>query len=97
MTYLASRGFGRGRAVLTIFLMAFVALVALGSWIVPLISMQSASLARKLPAFTERTRDRVVDMIYRYEHTFGHGAENGDSGAATGLINWLLAGPTRMS
>ena len=33
VTYLASRGFGRGRAVLIIFLMAFVALVALGSWI----------------------------------------------------------------
>ncbi len=96
VTHLAARGFGRGKAVLTIFLIAFLAIVALGAWIVPLISVQSASLARKLPAFTERTRDRVVDMIYRYEHTFGLNSQKGEAGAgaATGLINWLLAGPT---
>ncbi|CAN5498350.1 hypothetical protein BH20VER3_BH20VER3_21700 [soil metagenome] len=92
VTRLAARGLGRGKAVLTIFLFAFVAIVGLCAWIVPLISVQSASLARQLPAFTERTRDHVVDLIYRYEHTFGVSAE-GESGAA-GLINWLLAGPT---
>ena len=94
VTYLASRGMGRGRAVVTIFLIAIVAIAGLCAWIVPLISVQSASLARKLPAFTERTRDRVVDLIYRYEHTFGLNPEKGDAGATTGLINWLLAGPT---
>src|SRR6266480_3020826 len=94
VTYLAARGFGRTKAVLAIFLFAFLAIGGLCAWIVPLISVQSASLARQLPAFTERTRDRVVDMIYRYEHTFGLSSEKGDSGAATGLINWLLAGPT---
>jgi predicted PurR-regulated permease PerM len=90
VTHLAARGFGRTKAVLTIFAIAFLAIGALGAWIVPLISVQSASLARKLPDFTERTRDRVVDMIYRYEHTFGRSSE----GSASGLINWLLAGPT---
>ncbi len=94
VTYLANRGFGRTKAVLTIFLIAFLALGALFAWIVPLISLQSASLARQLPALTERSRDRVVDMIYRYEHTFGLSSEKGDVGAAKGLINWLLAGPT---
>ena len=94
VTYLAKRGFGRTKAVLTIFLLAFCALVGLFSWIVPLISVQSAALARQLPALTERSRDRVVDMIYRYEHTFGLSSERGNTGAATGLINWLLAGPT---
>ncbi|MEO7724860.1 MAG: AI-2E family transporter [Chthoniobacterales bacterium] len=94
VTYLAKRGFGRTKAVLTIFLTAFLAVVALCAWIVPLISMQSASLARQLPSLTERTRDRVVDMIYRYEHTFGLYSEKGGTGAATGIINWLLAGPT---
>jgi predicted PurR-regulated permease PerM len=94
VTYLAGRGFGRTKAVLTIFLIAFLAIGGLCAWIVPLISVQSASLARQLPAFTERTRDRVVDMIYRYEHTFGLRSAKGDAGAATGLINWLLAGPT---
>ena len=90
VTHLAARGFGRTKAVLTIFAIAFLGIVALCAWIVPLISVQSASLARKLPAFTEQTRDRVVDLIYRYEHTFGLSSE----GSATGLINWLLAGPT---
>ncbi len=94
VTHLAARGFGRTKAVLTIFLIVFLSLTALFLWIVPLISVQSASLARKLPALTERTRDRVVDLIYRYEHTFGLDTEKRDAGAATGLINWLLAGPT---
>src|SRR5262245_54560567 len=92
VTYLAARGFGRTKAVLLIFALAFFALAGLFAWIVPLISVQSASLARQLPSFTERTRDRVVDLIYRYEHTFGLSSKEG--GATTGLINWLLAGPT---
>jgi predicted PurR-regulated permease PerM len=62
VTHLAARGFGRTKAVLTIFAIAFLGIVALCAWIVPLISVQSASLARKLPAFTEQTRDRVVDL-----------------------------------
>lgn len=94
VTYLARRGFGRTKAVLTIFLIAFLAIAALFAWIVPLISLQSASLARQLPALTERSRDRVVDIIYRYEHTFGLSSETGKVGAARGLINWLLDGPT---
>ncbi len=94
VTYLARRGFGRTKAVLTIFLIAFLAIAALFAWIVPLISLQSASLARQLPALTERSRDRVVDIIYRYEHTFGLSSETGKFGAARGLINWLLDGPT---
>ncbi len=94
VTHMAKRGFGRTKAVLTIFLVAFLAIGALCAWIVPLISMQSASLARQLPSLTERTRDRVVDMIYRYEHTFGLYSDKGENGATTGIINWLLAGPT---
>ncbi|MBA2521698.1 MAG: AI-2E family transporter, partial [Solirubrobacterales bacterium] len=94
VTYLARRGFGRTKAVLTIFAIAFLGIAGLCAWIVPLISVQSASLARQLPAFTERTRDYVVDLIYRYEHTFGVSSEDSEKGAATGLINWLLAGPT---
>lgn len=94
VTHLANRGLGRTKAVLSIFLIAFLSFAALCAWVVPLISVQSASLARQLPALTERTRDRVVDMIYRYEHTFGLTSRKGESGPATGLINWLLAGPT---
>jgi predicted PurR-regulated permease PerM len=94
VTYLTGHGLSRTRAVLALFTIAFLALAALATWIVPLVSVQSASLARQLPAFTERTRDRVVDLIYRYEHTFGVPAKEGKAGAATGFVNWLLAGST---
>ena len=73
VTYLARRGFGRLKAVLTIFLLIFVANAGLLAWIVPTISVQSASLARQLPTFTVHVRDEVVDLIYRYEQLFGFG------------------------
>lgn len=90
VTYLANRGFGRTKAVLLIFTIVFIALGGLIAWIVPLISVQSASLARQLPNFTVHVRDRVVDLMYRYEDTFGLGTHRGQSG----IVNWLLAGPT---
>ncbi len=94
VTYLAGRGFGRTKAVLLIFAIAFIAIAGLVAWIVPMISVQSASLARQLPTFTVHVRDNVVDLMYRYEHTFGLGGKTEKSGATTGLVNWLLAGPT---
>ena len=94
VTYLANRGFGRTKAVLTIFAIAFFAIGGLIAWIVPLISIQSASLARQLPAFTVHVRDEVVDLMFRYERTFGFGAKPGKAGASNGIVNWLLAGPT---
>ncbi len=94
VTHLANRGFGRTKAVLTIFAIAFFAIGGLVAWIVPLISVQSASLARQLPAFTIHLRDEVVDLMFRYEHTFGLGEKAGRAGATNGLVNWLLAGPT---
>ena len=94
VTRLAARGFGRTKAVLIIFTLAFIAIAALLAWIVPMISVQSTNLAKQLPAFTERTRDRVVDLIYRYQHTFGGANKQGKSGAATGIVDWLLAAPS---
>lgn len=94
VTYLANRGFGRTKSVLVIFAIALIALAGLIAWIVPLISVQSASLARQLPSFTVHVRDRVVDMMYRYEHTFGLNGRKGSNGATNGIVNWLLAGPT---
>ncbi len=94
VTYLARRGFGRTRAVLTIFLIIFLAIASLLAWVVPMISVQGASLARQFPAFTIQVRDEIVDLIYRYERTFGLGGKPGRSAATSGLVNWLLAGPT---
>lgn len=94
VTYLARRGFGRTKAVLFIFALAFFLIGGLVAWIVPLISVQSTSLARQLPAFTVHVRDRVADLMYRYEHTFGLSEKSGGAGPTNGLVNWLLAGPT---
>lgn len=94
VTYLANRGVGRTKGVLLIFFIAFLALGGLVAWIVPLISLQSASLARQLPGFTVQVRDRVVDLMFRYENTFGLGGKQGKTGATTGLVNWLMATPS---
>ncbi len=94
VTYFARRGFGRTKGTLCIFAIALIALAGLIAWIVPLISVQSASLARQLPAFTIRVRDRVVDLMYRYEGTFGLGEKNAHGEANVGIVNWLLAAPS---
>ena len=94
VTYLSHRGFGRTKAVVFLFAIAFLAIAALIAWIVPMISVQSVNLAKELPAFTEKARDRVVDVIYRYERTFGGGASQGKSSPSVGFVNWLLGAPS---
>src|SRR5207249_2683305 len=62
-----SRGtLSRTKAVALLFAIAFVALGGLLAWIVPMISVQSASFAKEVPAYTERARDRIVDLIYHF-------------------------------
>jgi predicted PurR-regulated permease PerM len=90
VTRMAARGLGRLRAILLLFGIAGVALVALGTWLVPVIGMQSSNLARELPGYTVRARDELVDLIYRYERTFG----GNDKTRPNGLVKWLLASPT---
>src|SRR6266700_6205279 len=86
-----SRGtLSRTKAVALLFAIAFVALGGLLAWIVPMISVQSASFAKEVPAYTERARDRIVDLIYRFDQTFGlFGGAHGKS-ASTSLTNWLI-------
>jgi predicted PurR-regulated permease PerM len=89
VTRIAARGLGRFKAILLLFGIAGVALVALGTWLVPLIGIQSTNLARELPAYTVKARDQVVDLIYRYERTFG----GNDKTRTPGLVRWLLPSP----
>src|SRR3954452_17251004 len=57
-----SRGtLSRTKAVALLFAIAFFALGGLAAWLIPTISIQSASFARQVPAYTERARDYVVD------------------------------------
>jgi len=93
VTHLARRGFGRRRAVLAVFFAVFLVLAGLLAWITPMISVQSASLARQLPAFTVHVRDKAVDLIYRYQHAFGLDEKAKKEGRA-GFVDWLLGAPT---
>jgi predicted PurR-regulated permease PerM len=92
-----SRGtLSRTKAVALVFAIAFFALGGLAAWLVPTISIQSANFARQVPAYTERARDYTVDLIYRFDQTFGLlGGGHGKS-ASTSLTNWLI-GPAASS
>ncbi len=96
VTHLSDRGYSRGKAIGALFTIAFLGLAAVLTWVVPTISMQSANVAKELPAYTNRARDTVVDLIYRYNHSFGVPAagKTRATSAATNLVNWLLASPT---
>src|SRR5437016_3734190 len=86
-----SRGtLSRTKAVALLFAIAFFALGGLVAWLVPTISIQSANFAKEVPAYTEKARDRIVDLIYRFDQTFGlFGGAHGKS-ASTSLTNWLI-------
>jgi len=86
-----SRGtLSRTKAVVLLFVIAFVALGGLLAWIVPMISVQSANFAKEVPAYTQRARDRIVDLIYRFDQTFGLlGGTHGKS-QSTRLTDWLI-------
>src|SRR5437773_36145 len=86
-----SRGaLGRTKAVALVFAIAFFALGGFAAWLIPTVSIQSANFARQVPAYTERARDYTVDLIYRFDHTFGLlGGAHGKS-ASTSLTNWLI-------
>ena len=80
----------RTKAVALVFAIAFFALGGLAAWLIPTISVQSANFARQVPAYTQRVRDYTVDLIYRFDHTFGlFGGAHGKS-ASTSLTNWLI-------
>src|SRR5437870_6274584 len=95
VTRMCKGGLGRTKAVALLFVIVFLALLALGGWLVPMISMQSANFAKELPGYTEKARDRVVDLIYRYNRTFGApaGARGKTASPSTSFVNWLLGSP----
>ena len=88
-----SRGtLGRTKAIALLFAIAFFALGGLAAWLVPTISLQSANFARQIPSYTERARDYIVDLIYRFDQTFGLLGEGQTRSASKSLTN-LLIGP----
>ena len=96
VTKMSRGGVGRTKSVAFLFAVAFVALGALISWLVPTISIQSANFAKEVPAYTERARDRIVDLIYRFDQTFGFLGGGHEKSASSSFTNWLIgpASPT---
>jgi predicted PurR-regulated permease PerM len=95
VTKMCRRGMKRTPAIGVIFCAAFLALGSLIWWVVPTISMQSANFAKQLPAYTQTARDRVVDLIVRYNRTFGAAsAARGKSTSLTTSIVNLFLGPS---
>src|SRR5437868_7529491 len=89
VTRMAANGLGRTKSIVLLFAIAGLGLVAIGAWLVPAIGMQSTNLVKELPQYTVKTRDKIVDVIYRYERTFGS-AEKTRAKATSGIVNWLL-------
>ena len=88
-----SRGtLNRTKAIALLFAIAFFALGGLAAWLVPTISVQSANFARQIPSYTEQARDYIVDLIYRFDHTFGLLGAGQTKSASKNLTN-LLIGP----
>ncbi len=96
VTKMSRGGLSRTKAVAFLFAVAFVALAGLIGWLVPTISIQSANFAKEVPAYTERARDRVVDLIYRFDQTFGFLGGGREKSASSSFTNWLIgsASPT---
>jgi predicted PurR-regulated permease PerM len=95
VTKMCKGGLGRAKAVALIFAIIFLALGGLVAWIVPTISMQSANFAKELPGYTQKARDRVVDLIFRYDRAFGmpSSARGKSEVPTTSFVNWLLGSP----
>src|SRR5947208_6439001 len=90
VTKMSRETLSRTKAIALLFAFAFFALGGLVAWLVPTISIQSANFAKQVPAYTEKARDRIVDLIYRFDQTFGLlGGAHGKS-ASTSLTNWLI-------
>src|SRR5215510_6331183 len=91
-----SRGtLSRTKAIALLFAIAFFALGGLAAWLVPTISVQSANFARQIPSYTEQARDRVVDLIYRFDQTFGLLGAGQTKSASKNLTNFLIGpGPS---
>src|SRR5690242_3426811 len=89
VTRMSRRSLTRTRAIALLFAIAFFALSGLAAWLIPTISLQSASFARQIPSYTERARDYIVDVIYRFDRTFGVLGAGQTKSASKKLTNLL--------
>src|SRR3954469_1846853 len=96
VTKICERGLGRTKAVLALFAIVFLSLAVLIAWLAPVVSMQVTDVGRELPQYTQKARDTIVDLIFKYDHAFGGPSSKRDkvSSPTTSLLNWLFASPS---
>src|SRR5256885_3821609 len=96
VTKMCERGLGRTKALFALFEIAFLSSGALVAWMAPVVSMQAANVGRELPQYTQKARDTIVDLIFKYDHAFGAPSTKRDriSSPTSSLLNWLFAAPS---
>src|SRR6476646_6368239 len=83
VTKMCEKGIGRTNGVLV-------------AWLAPVVSMQATNVGRELPQYTQKARDTIVDLIFKYDHAFGTPSTKRDKTASptTSFLNWLFAAPS---
>jgi predicted PurR-regulated permease PerM len=96
VTKMCERGLGRTKAVIALFAITFLSIAVLVAWLAPVVSMQATNVGRELPQYTQKARDYIVDLIFKYDHAFGGASIRRDkvSSPTTSLLNWLFASPS---
>ena len=96
ITRMTAQGLGRTKAVLALFTIAILSIGVLVAWLAPIVSIQAANVGRELPQYTLKARDKLVDLIIRYDPTVGNPNAKREkaSSPSSGFVNWLLASPT---
>jgi predicted PurR-regulated permease PerM len=95
VTKMCEKGLGRTKAVFALFAFAFLAIGVLVAWLAPVVSMQATNVGRELPQYTQKARDTIVDLIFKYDHAFGGPSTKRDKVSPTNsLLNWLFASPS---
>jgi predicted PurR-regulated permease PerM len=81
--------------VVALFAFAFLSIGVLVAWLAPVVSMQATNVGRELPQYTQKARDTIVDLIFKYDHAFGGPSTKRDKVSPTNsLLNWLFASPS---
>jgi predicted PurR-regulated permease PerM len=95
VTRMCEKGLGRTKAVFALFAVAFLSIAVLVAWLAPVVSMQATNVGRELPQYTQKARDTIVDLIFKYDHAFGGPSTKRDkvSSPTNSLLNWLFASP----
>src|SRR4051812_49235047 len=96
VTKMCEKGLGRTKAVVALFAFAFLSIGVLVAWLAPVVSMQATNVGRELPQYTQKARDTIVDLIFKYDHAFSSPSAKREkiSSPTASLMNWLFPAPT---